>query len=645
MKSNKEVLSSDMLRARITKLEYEIPKDPSDSEIKAFQEKVRQIYIEETGEAPPAEINIYHSGSEKYQTDKDSGFDGTVIHFYDPQKKINQSYTITRGSEMGEDNGSGKPLDWLYNVFGIYTGRDRTQLDQATRFAETVNKEIQSKTGDESIPPLERYGLGHSLGGNLIQMLQLQKGNFKEVYTFNDAPPSAYQLAYVDREFLLRVNNKFNLSNPSEIYSIPSAELEKFATDYYKERGKNIHHTTSQEEILYAISGFRGFLFFGDRKMIDTNPDFEGIKSVMDNVSDEDLAVIQKKLAEIAPYYEKDGIDGVIFGVTGYDKKFWDDSFDTLKDLDLTILNPIKRAEDAITAAKTIGAMKDHVVLMIKRVTSLKDELPALLSIVGTVSAEEREQIESVIDGMVENLETMEAAIENIGDVASLEKLRNGDIKGFLDQIKVLMNTSDIIQTEFNEFMAGFGSIKTILEELMEKFGMATDAHLMDAVISALSLDGFSYNGDDMYKAKSVNGKPIIINLSSALRLYKEGLGIYEEKKTLLNQLKEAYHREYTDDYTSRKAALMKEIAATESDFSWALGKLGYSSAVYKVTGIDVQEAIYPIPPANTATFQDLFHYHETEQAEGIKQVNKIKSSVEDFFKEDKKVAAMFTLI
>ncbi|MBS2970658.1 hypothetical protein J9317_18090 [Metabacillus sp. KIGAM252] len=645
MNSNKELLSTETLRARITKLEYDIPKNPSEAQIKEFQEKVRQIYIEETGEAPPSEISIYHSGSKKYQNAEDSGFDGTVIHFYDPEKKINQSYTITRGSEMGEDAGAGKPLDWLYNVFGIYTGRDRAQFDHANRFAENVNKEITSKTGNSSIPPLERYGLGHSLGGNLIQMLQLQNGAFKKVYTFNDAPPSAYQLAYVDQDFLLNVRNKFNIKNPNDIYSIPSADLEKFATDYYKERGKNIHHTTSADEILFAISGFRGFLFFGDRKIIETNPDFDGLKDVLDNVSDEDLAVIQKKLAEIAPYYEKDGIDGIVFGVTGYDKKFWDQSFETLKDLDLTTLNPIERAENAITVAKTIVAMKDHVALMINKVTSLKDELPALLSIVGTVSAEEREKIESVIDGMVDNLETMKAAIENIGDVATLERLRNGDLKGFLEQIEVLMNTSDIIKTEFNEFKAGFGSIKTILEELMEKFGMATEAHLMDAVISALSLEGFSYEGDDMFKAKMVGGKPIMINLSSALRLYKEGLNIYEEKNNLLKQLKEAYHREYTDDYTRRKGTLMKAIASTDSDIGWAQSRLGYSTTVYKVTKIDVQETIYPIPPANTATFQELFHYHETEQEAGVKQIIQIKNSVEKFFQEDQKVASMFKLI
>ncbi|MGD7006920.1 DUF6792 domain-containing protein [Metabacillus sp. 84] len=653
-----EVLSTEMLRARIAKLEYSIPKDPSKEEIKEFQDKIRQIYLEETGSPPPIHITIYHSGSKGYSEGKDTGFDGTVIHFFDPEKGINQSYTITRGSEMGEDSGTGEPLDWLYNTFGIYTGRNREQYEAASSFQNKVNKEIERKIAKEietgknnghSYDDLElsRYGIGHSLGGNLIQMLQLQEGHFKEVYAFNDAPPSAYQLAYIDQEFWLQLSDYFSIpvNNFDDIYSIPSADLEKFATDYYKERGKNIHHTTSADEILYVISGFRGFLFFGDRNIIETNPDFDGLKRVLDNVSDEDLAVIQKKLAEIAPYYEKDGIDGIVFGVTGYDKKFWDDSFETIKDLNLTTLNPVERAENAITAAKTINSMKDHVVLMITRVTSLKDELPALLSIVGTVSAEEREKIESVIDGMVENLKTMKDAIGNIGDVASLEKLLHGDLIGFLQQVDMLMNTSDIIKTEFNEFKAGFGSIKTILEELLDKFGMATEAHLMDAVISALSIDGFSYEGDDMYKAKVVNGKPIIINLSSALRLFKKGLAIYEEKESILKQIKETYQREYPDDYTFRKDTLMRAIATTESDISWAQSKLGYSTTAYKVTKIDVQESIYPIPPANTAAFQELFHYHENEQEAGVKQIQQIKSSLEDFFNEDKKIAQMFKLI
>ncbi len=78
--SNEEILNTDIIRARITGLEYG----------KISAEEIRRIYTEETGHEPPGEITVYHSEelkalSEKKRASKDSGFDGTVIHFYDPK--------------------------------------------------------------------------------------------------------------------------------------------------------------------------------------------------------------------------------------------------------------------------------------------------------------------------------------------------------------------------------------------------------------------------------------------------------------------------------------------------------------------------------------------------------------------------------
>ncbi|TDL79179.1 DUF6792 domain-containing protein [Peribacillus frigoritolerans] len=97
---NEEVLNSDILRVRLTELEYGGKK-------KFTVEEVRKIIIEETGESPPSNIEIFSTDSlkefkELKNEGKDSGFDGTAIHFYDAEKGINQTYVITRGSENEE---------------------------------------------------------------------------------------------------------------------------------------------------------------------------------------------------------------------------------------------------------------------------------------------------------------------------------------------------------------------------------------------------------------------------------------------------------------------------------------------------------------------------------------------------------------
>ena len=95
--SSLDVLHSEILKARIVNLEYG-SKDEDGELIPISPEDIRRIYIEETGPEPPNNITLYRSEDFKSSW-RDSGFDGTVIHFYDPQKGINESYTIPRGSE------------------------------------------------------------------------------------------------------------------------------------------------------------------------------------------------------------------------------------------------------------------------------------------------------------------------------------------------------------------------------------------------------------------------------------------------------------------------------------------------------------------------------------------------------------------
>jgi hypothetical protein len=96
--SQKLVLDTDLLRARIMALEYD----------HLTEAEIRRIYIEETGKEPPAHIKVYHS--DDFKEGQDFGFDGTIIHFYDEEQGINQKYTIARGSEMPEHD-TWKSLD------------------------------------------------------------------------------------------------------------------------------------------------------------------------------------------------------------------------------------------------------------------------------------------------------------------------------------------------------------------------------------------------------------------------------------------------------------------------------------------------------------------------------------------------------
>ena len=69
------------------------------------------------------------------------------------------------------------------------------------RLTEKVSKIIEKRQKDGENTQevkLDKYGIGHSLGGNHIQMLELMNQSFKSVYAINDAAPTAYQLAFID---------------------------------------------------------------------------------------------------------------------------------------------------------------------------------------------------------------------------------------------------------------------------------------------------------------------------------------------------------------------------------------------------------------------------------------------------------------
>lgn len=129
--SVKEVLFSDELRARILSLEYK----------NLTAEKIRQIYFEETGkEIEINNITIYKSKDFEEIFKKGSyGFDGTIIHFFDEEAKINQVYSIARESEMHEDE-DWRPEDWLYNLMGIFVGGSSIQYDNAVYFEKKLQK-------------------------------------------------------------------------------------------------------------------------------------------------------------------------------------------------------------------------------------------------------------------------------------------------------------------------------------------------------------------------------------------------------------------------------------------------------------------------------------------------------------------------
>ncbi|APH05002.1 hypothetical protein A9C19_09715 [Bacillus weihaiensis] len=154
--NNKEIINTDILRARIMNLVYE------NLTKKEIEKEVRRIYFEEENKELPSKLTVSRSDDvlkEHRKKNNDSGFDGTIIHLHSEGNNINQTITITRGSELGEKD-TRKPIDWTYNLMGIYTGGTDNQYQDTRRFYDDVHKIIINKNNDLS--KVKKYGLGHS---------------------------------------------------------------------------------------------------------------------------------------------------------------------------------------------------------------------------------------------------------------------------------------------------------------------------------------------------------------------------------------------------------------------------------------------------------------------------------------------------
>jgi hypothetical protein len=207
------------------------------------------------------------------------------------------------------------------------------------------------------------------------------------VYVINDAPPSVYQLAYIDIRFRYELaKKKFNpyiLFKPYLIASIPPSELKAFAEEYYKKQidEHSIHHLTSQEDMLYAVSDVRGFIDIGSRQVIDTNKDFTSIRDLIAKISDKDVKAIQMYLSQYSDVYNEKGFDGVVQAMTGVDLSLIE-SLESLQGYDA--IDYVMNAGDVFSKLMHMFGEFGEILSKIRHMyDEMSEKIPVLLEHIG----------------------------------------------------------------------------------------------------------------------------------------------------------------------------------------------------------------------------------------------------------------------
>ena len=595
----KEVVNTNTIRTRIAGIEYNI----------LTPESIKAIYYEEMGkELTVNEISIYHSQDYEKELGLDkTGFDATIIHLFDEKEGINEFIFVPRGSEMrGGDNP--RPLDWLDNLMSIFVGHGDGQYNDAKRFVDKILRKIEQNPKYKDVP-LTKIAYGHSKAGNISQVLQIYQDEdekFDKVYVFNDAPPTVYQLAYIDKKFYYRLAKEFNLKRDRDIYNINSEDLVNFAKEYYKEEAVNIHHIVAEEDLLYNLSlGIRGFVHFGEYTIIDTNSEFDGISNFFANIPDDVLAEIQQFLYEFGPVYNEEGFDGFIRELLGVDPEF------VANLLDYKNLSFFEKVA-------LIKQLVDNLPRLLEHLQWLLEKMGPILDFMAEQGYDIREDIRGIV-----------GAIKRI----VMDKIQQYTIISFGKTPRPVEDELEIINQHFD-------NIKQILDD----FAKGVEGHSLQSLINAFEGPQKRYdsNGNLVFTVSS-GGKTIHVNSTVLLQIYYKGLEVCDFKEKILNDLKTAYYEEYIDDYEARKRKLIAKIEDMEANYKAYESELdvrrGYSirgvKVTYELTGIRVDEDIPQLHSNFKEIFDNLFETYEFWIQDQLQLLNRIKKGIDAIFEAD----------
>ncbi|QXE03338.1 DUF6792 domain-containing protein [Terribacillus sp. DMT04] len=606
-----EFLESPEIKARLIDIEYE------DLEPQELENRLKQLYLEETGELFEGEIDILHSSETKNETITSSNYDGTAIHISNDGHE--EMYVISQGTQGGED--------WLYNLKSMLAGQTALQAEATNEFV------MEAKQHLEVDEDTKTYGLSHSLGHNNNTVSYLAFGTFDEVFSINGAQPNYYELFKVDIPFYEAVRKEFAIREDMDVYDIEPQKLNDFAIQYYQDKSDNIHQIISKDDPLYAASAVRGFFTLGNVTMVDTNPDTPGLRELMEYIPDDVVKNFQDLAIDFAVGSERDGTYGGVEALIGVD---------------------LKEFEGIDGFWSGVGFYFTHSSEIDTMIRSLEEKVPTLLDKLTPIT-ENAEQIFSSLyeaeyitkeqkDVMVEEIAIIEQELQKINEAigrnVDIRDLGNpnagfgGDIgaglKIYLDHVKAIMESVDRIKES----------------GILDNLSAITDSHSISELLSVMSDGKKGYLGTDMvYNATKGDGEPIKVNISAALRMYQHSIPILEAKAAKISELEQAIHDELDTSYKDEERKVRDEIDQMEGSpgtYKFLLSKHGYYPTFMKeMKKISVHEIF---PPLENNDFEEQLAELTKTVETGYAYIENYRKSIQDLFEEEEELSQLFDL-
>ncbi|ASN07410.1 hypothetical protein CFK40_14210 [Virgibacillus necropolis] len=623
MNENEKIITSIEMRLRLIDIEY------NNLEESEMIKQIKRIYTEEYGEKIPANIDIFQSSESSELKNDESGYDGTAIHFSSKKNNINEVYVISQGSQGKED--------WVYNVKAMFAGKEYRQASAVDKFVSNSIDQFQSnsnKTLDFSKIPV--IGLSHSLAHNNNTTAHLAYGTFDKIYSVNGAQTNYYQLYLADDVFAQSVRKQFSISRLDEdaIYDLDPNKLREFAENYYKDEAKNIHQLISKDDPLYAVSGTRGFFTLGDTKFVDTDPNHEGLRPLIDKVPDHVIKDFQEIAIQYTVSSRKGGIDAVLKDILGINMSVIREIDGIGSFLDLYFTEQEKINAMLVEVNKKLPGLMEKI----KTITGNSDVLFGELLKAGYVTSEQKDELVSTFQNIEKELVDTEKSIETLliwrNSNSYLSAQIGADFGAYLrvkDNIESLMASFETLQKK---------EYQNILHGIISNHGIAE-------VLAELSGDGKSYIGNDMVLSTGSGDKMIQVNISATLRMYTMGKVILSEKEDVITKLESTIEGIIYHAYEEEKRQVINKINDMESNpiaYTNLLRKHVYYSRNSKtVRGINVHETLHPLHE-RAKLDTEVKSLHMSIVA-GHEHLEIYRKSIEELFDEEKRVALLFDLM
>jgi hypothetical protein len=186
-------------------------------------------------------------------------------------------------------------------------------------------------------------------------------------------------------------------------------------------------------------------------------------------------------------------------------------------------------------------------------------------------------------------------------------------------------------------------SFKNIRDSgILESLESIKDSHSINEMLNALSGGSKIYSGKDLiYTTTSASGEPIEVNMSAALRLYREGALIFEDKMSAIAKLEKTVHEEIQLAYKEERQKVLDEIYHIESNpkgYAYSHGWM-HRYPLYEVESLKVMDNVYPLERAD---LDEQIYEMKSSADSGYKLIEDYRKVVEDLFAEEEKLSQMF---